>query len=108
METIGFPNSNAGGVCHTATKAHALKWCLDNKPFLQVNGAFHLFPDRDHCMLIFLFPHLDLWGIGGFHNPNRSSSQCLSFEHQLHNLLMLYDLPFLKGPNFMYVRWNIM
>ena len=58
-------------------------------------------------MLTFLFPYLDPWGISGFHNPNYSASQCISFECQLKHLLMQYDSPFLKDPNFTYIAWNI-
>ncbi|KAF8133838.1 hypothetical protein EV363DRAFT_1397244 [Boletus edulis] len=38
--------------------------------------------DSHPGLLAYLFPHLDLWGIGGFHHPGRTETQCLSFEMQ--------------------------
>lgn len=107
LEVVGFPSAEQGATSHESTKARALQWCLDHRPFINVRGSSKLFPDRDHRMLTFLFPHLDPWGIGGFLNPQRSKDQFISFERQLKNLLMRYDEPFLKDPNFAFVGWNV-
>ena len=46
--------------------------------------------DNHPGLLAYLFPHLDLWGIGGFHHPGQQHSQRLSFEAQVKCLMHQY------------------
>lgn len=105
-ETIGFANAAQGAITDSQMKARALKWCLDGHSFISVRAGDRLFPDRDPSMLTYVFPYLDPWGIGGFNNPARDSSQSLSMQHQTKNLLELYDSPFKRDSCFPYVCWN--
>jgi hypothetical protein len=107
MDVVGYANANNSAATHPSQKADALQWCMDHHPFISSRAGTKLFVDRDPRMLTFVFPHLDPWGIGGFHNPLRQGRQCIGFERQFHNLLMQYDSPFEKDPNFAYVAWNI-
>lgn len=105
-EVTGYTNIVADGGGHISSKAKALQWCLDHRPFVTIRSGNKLFPDRDPRMMTFVFPHLDPWGIGGFNHPSRSSAAALSMDAQVRNLLMLYDSPFERDPNFAYVCWN--
>lgn len=93
-EVTGYTDVVADSGGHKSTKARALQWCLEHRPFITMRGGSTLFPDRDPRMLTFVFPHLDPWGIGGFHHPSRGDSSTLSMESQVRNLLMAYDSPF--------------
>lgn len=105
-QITGFAGASQGAITDSQMKARALKWCLDGRSFLNVRAGDRLFPDRDPRMLTFVFPHLDPWGIGGFNNPARHSSQALSMQHQTKNLLEMYNSPFKRDPSFPYVCWN--
>lgn len=105
-EVAGFTDVVADSGGHNSLKARALRWCLDHRPFVAMRGGSTLFPDRDPRMLTFVFPHLDPWGIGGFNHPSRGHASVLSMEAQVRNLLMAYNSPFERDPNFPYVCWN--
>ena len=51
------------------------------------------------------FPHLDPWGIAGFHNENRKKK--LSLDEQLTYLLMTADSRFERDSDFAFVYYNI-
>lgn len=105
-EVTGFSNTVSKGDGHQSSKVRALQWVLDHKPYIAVQPGSKLFPDRDPRMLTFVFPHLDPWGIGGFNHALRSGDAIISMQHQTRNLLMRYDSPFERDPNFAYVCWN--
>ncbi|EIM79104.1 uncharacterized protein STEHIDRAFT_69926, partial [Stereum hirsutum FP-91666 SS1] len=105
-EITGFSNTVSAGNGHQSSKVRALQWVLDHKPYVSVQPGSKLFPDRDPRMLTFVFPHLDPWGIGGFNHTSRSGDAIISMQHQTRNLLMQYDSPFERDPNFAYVCWN--
>ncbi|KAA1478402.1 hypothetical protein DENSPDRAFT_921632, partial [Dentipellis sp. KUC8613] len=107
LEVVGFPSDSQSMVTHSTMKACALQWCKDHKPFVRVTSGDRLFPDRDPRMLSYAFPHIDPYGIGGFHNPLREASQKISFERQLRNMLSRVHGPFKRDPNLAYVGWNI-
>ncbi|EIM87295.1 uncharacterized protein STEHIDRAFT_56488, partial [Stereum hirsutum FP-91666 SS1] len=105
-EITGYSNTATKGDGHQSAKIRALQWILDHKPFVTVRPGTKLFPDRDPRMLTFVFPHLDPWGIGGFNHPMRQGESILPMKNQIRNLLMRYDSPFERDPNFAYVCWN--
>ncbi|KAJ7656081.1 hypothetical protein DFH06DRAFT_1269542 [Mycena polygramma] len=101
--TVGENTPNS----HRDMKAAAVAWCLDKKNFVKMQTGSKFMMDRDPGLLTFAFPHLDPWGIGGFHEPSRSETQYITFERQVKNLLLQYGDTFQKDPNFAYVCWNI-
>ncbi|EIM85266.1 uncharacterized protein STEHIDRAFT_60102, partial [Stereum hirsutum FP-91666 SS1] len=105
-EVTGFSNTVSKGCGHQSAKVRALQWVLDHKPFISVQPGSKLFPDRDPRMLTFVFPHSDPWGIGGFNHPARTGDSIIPMYHQTRNLMMRYDSPFERDPNFAYVCWN--
>lgn len=68
-------------------KAHALAYALDNQCFLNSQAGTMFISDNHPGLLLFLFPHLDPWGIGSFNHPGWAASQRLSFESQVKCLL---------------------
>ena len=106
LDVVGFTDIENGAVSDVS-KARALQWYLQKHPFIQVSSGANLFPDRDPHMLTFLFPHLDPFVLSDFNNTLRNSKQKIGFEHQLKNMLLRYDSPFVRDPTFLYVGWNI-
>lgn len=74
--------------------AHALQ----RKPFLVSHSGSTFMNDDSPCLLSALFPHLNPWGIGGFHHPARKKSCWISLERQVKNLLRQVDSPFESDP----------
>ncbi|KAJ7914190.1 hypothetical protein B0H13DRAFT_2325516 [Mycena leptocephala] len=107
METVGYTVGERTGQDLREMKASAVAWCLDRNNVLQMQSGSKFLSDRDPGFLTYNFPHLDPWGIGGFHEPNRTESQKIGFERQVRNLLLQTDGAFQKDPNFAYVCWNI-
>ncbi|KAK6977895.1 hypothetical protein R3P38DRAFT_3236571 [Favolaschia claudopus] len=108
MEAVGYTVGERTPQNLRAMKASAVAWCLDKNNFIKMQSGSTFLSDRDPGFLTYNFPHLDPWGIGGFHEPARKESQRISFERQVSNLLLQSDCVFQKDPNFAYVCWNIM
>ncbi|KAJ7840459.1 hypothetical protein B0H13DRAFT_1649665, partial [Mycena leptocephala] len=104
MEVVGY---TVGERTPRDMKASAVAWCHDRNNYVRMQSGSKFLSDRDPGFLTFNFPHLNPWGIGGFHEPNRTDSQKIGFERQVANLLMQADGTFQKDPNFAYVCWNI-
>ncbi|KAJ7234987.1 hypothetical protein C8J57DRAFT_1531266 [Mycena rebaudengoi] len=107
MEAVGYTAGESSAVNYTKMKATALAWCLDKKKYMSMRSSTKFISDRDPGLLTFNFPRLDPWGIGGFLDPRRTTSQAISFEHQVKNLLRHHDGAFQNDPSFAYVCWNI-
>ncbi|KAJ7927861.1 hypothetical protein B0H13DRAFT_1571311, partial [Mycena leptocephala] len=107
VEAVGYTVGENTPNSHRDMKTAALAWCLDKKNFIKMQTGSRFITDRDPGLLTFTFPHLDPWGIGGFHEPNRTPDQQITFERQVRNLLLQQDRSFQKDPNFAYVCWNI-
>ncbi|KAJ7126132.1 hypothetical protein C8R44DRAFT_830719 [Mycena epipterygia] len=108
MEAVGYTVGDRSPEDYRKMKASAVAWCLDKKTFVQMQTTSKFMTDNDPGLLTYTFPNLDPWGIGGFHEPNRTPQQNISFERQVKNLLLQHDGLFQKDPNFAYVCWNIM
>ena len=89
-------------------KACALAYVLDHKQFLNSQAGSKYINDNHLGLLAYLFPHLDPWGIGGFHHPSCQKTQRLSFDVQVRCLLRQYHSPFARDASFPFVCWNIM
>ncbi|KAH7908086.1 hypothetical protein BJ138DRAFT_983955, partial [Hygrophoropsis aurantiaca] len=106
LESVGYTDGDHSPVNYRLMKATALARCLDRTRYVQMRSGTRLIDDRDPGLLTWLFPHLDPFGIGGFHNPDRNEDQRISFGRQVLNLLSR-DGPFEADPNFAYVCFNI-
>lgn len=91
MEAIGYTAGERDNKSYKTMKASALTWCLDRKKFIQMQSGSKFITDRDPGLLTYTFPQLDPWGIGGFYEPLRESSQHITFERQVRNMLRQHD-----------------
>ena len=103
MEAIGYAAGDKTPQNYKIMKASAPR-----KKYIKMQGGATLLSDRDPGMLMYVFPHLDPWGIAGFYQSERTEDQYISFEHQIKNLLIQDNSPFQVDPNFAYVYWNIL
>ena len=107
MENVGYTMGDESPVSYRDMKMKALSQCLSGGRFLRSQGGDKFMPDFENpSLLTWLFPHLDPWGIGGFHEPAREVS--VSMEEQLKYLLELDDSPFERDPDFAFVYYNIL
>ncbi|KAF8143048.1 hypothetical protein K438DRAFT_1634389, partial [Mycena galopus ATCC 62051] len=107
MEAVGYVVGEWTPKDNRDMKASAVSWCLDKKNYVKMQAGSTFLSDRDPGFLTFCFPTLDPWGIGAFHEPNRTESQHISFQQQVSNLLLQDDGAFQRDPNFAFVCWNI-
>ncbi|PPQ81758.1 hypothetical protein CVT26_007391 [Gymnopilus dilepis] len=107
MENVGYTDGDQSSTAYNAMKMLALERCLGGKPFVVSGTGNRLVGDFNNpSILTWLFPHLDPWGIGGFHEPRRKIK--LSMEEQLKHLLNSDDVCFEKDPEFAFVFYNIL
>lgn len=106
MENVGYTMGDESPKSYQDMKMQALKHCLSGKKFLGSRSGGSGIPDfANPYMLSWLFPHLDPWGIGGFHNPARKKP--LSMEQQLMHLLNVEGNIFQKDPEFAFIYYNL-
>ena len=107
MENVGYTMGDESPVSYRDMKMQALSQCLSGGRFLRSQAGDRFMPDFENpSLLTWLFPHLDPWGIGGFHEPARERS--ITMEQQLKYLLELDDSPFERDPDFAFVYYNIL
>lgn len=107
MENVGYTMGDESPVSYRDMKLKALSHCLEGGRFVRSQGGDRFVPDFENpSLLTWLFPHLDPWGIGGFHEPRRVVA--VTMEEQLRYLLELDDSPFERDPNFAFVYYNIL
>ncbi|KAJ6572654.1 hypothetical protein B0H10DRAFT_1964367 [Mycena sp. CBHHK59/15] len=82
MEAVGYRVGERTPQDYRKMKVLAVVWCLDKKNYIWMQSDCKFISDRDPGLLTFTFPQLDPWGIGGFHEPNRTEAQEISFERQ--------------------------
>ncbi|KAI9058555.1 hypothetical protein FKP32DRAFT_1582428, partial [Trametes sanguinea] len=109
MENVGYTDSDSSlAVNPRKMTLEAVAHCLQGRSFLKVQAGSRFIPDFENpALLSWLFPHLDPWGIGGFHHRGRPQGRRLSLEQQLKYLLQVDDSPFRRDPNFAFVYYNI-
>jgi len=106
MENVGYTDGDYSPMNYREMKSIALERCLMGKPFVASGVGGQPIPDFYHpSILAWLFPHLDPWGIGGFHHPDRKVR--ISMEEQLSHLMMIDDSPFERDTEFAFVFHNV-
>lgn len=107
MDNVGYTLGSEAPMSHREMKMTALSHCLAGGRFIRSQGGERFIPDfQNPNLLTWLFPHLDPWGIGGFHEPARTVP--ITMEEQLKYLLELDDNRFEQDPNFAFVYYNIL
>ncbi|PPQ65631.1 hypothetical protein CVT26_000573 [Gymnopilus dilepis] len=106
MENVSYTEGDESSQAYQTMKLLALEKCLSGKPFLVSGTGNRAVPDfHNPRILAWLFPHLDPWGIGGFHEPRRKIK--LSMKEQLSHLLKSDDTTFEEDPEFSSVFFNV-
>lgn len=106
MENVGFTSGDDTPQSYREMKMKALGHCLSGGLFVSSRHGSNMVPDFDNPYLLsWLFPHLDPWGIGGFHHPKRRIR--ISMDEQLTHLLQLDGGRFERDPEFAFVYYNI-
>ncbi|KDR81142.1 hypothetical protein GALMADRAFT_222667 [Galerina marginata CBS 339.88] len=106
MENVGYTDGDESSIAYQAMKLLALERCLAGKPFIASGTGNRLVPDFNNpSILTWLFPHLDPWGIGGFHDPRQLVK--LTMTEQLSHMLRMNDHSFEEDPEFAFVFYNI-
>ncbi|VDC00928.1 unnamed protein product [Peniophora sp. CBMAI 1063] len=106
IQNVGYASESQSSKAATASKALALDWVLNKRPFVQVTDGNRLFSDRHTDALTLTHPHLDPHALGGFLHPDRTGPRHLSMQRQLKNMLLMKDAPFAADPSFAYVFFN--
>ena len=107
MENVGYTCGDQSPVAYREMKMKALSHCLSGGRFIRSQAGDKFVPDFENpSLLTWMFPHLDPWGIGGFHEPSREVP--ISMEEQLKYLLEVEDSPFERDPDFAFVYYNIL
>lgn len=106
MENVSYTDGDDSPAGYHAMKSVALERCLQGKPFIASGtGSTNIQDFYNPSALTWLYPHLDPWGIGGFHHPLRRVP--IGMEEQLKHLLMIDTSPFERDPEFAFVFYNI-
>lgn len=106
MENVGYTTGDDSPQSYRDMKMQALTHCLEGGGFVMSRSGSKPIPDFDNPYLLsWLFPHLDPWGIGGFHHPERRRR--ISSELQLRYLLSVSDGRFQRDTEFVFVYFNI-
>ncbi|KAH7905483.1 hypothetical protein BJ138DRAFT_1175181, partial [Hygrophoropsis aurantiaca] len=107
MESVTY-TSGDHATNRNVMKARALSWALSHNRFLVTRSGSSFVSDDDPGLLTYLWPWLDPFGIGGFHNPLRTAAQRISLEQQVRNLLRQADSPFQTDPTFAFICFNML
>ena len=107
MDNVGYTLGDDSPVSYRDMKMKALSHCINGGRFIRSQAGDRFVPDFENpSLMTWLFPHLDPWGIGGFHEQSRSIS--ITMEEQLKYLMEVDDSPFQKDPDFAFVYFNIL
>jgi hypothetical protein len=107
-ENVAYTEGDYSSCSREAMKVHTLAHALDHKPFIQSHAGSSYISDGHFGLMAYMFPHLDPWGIGGFHHPGRNISCTLSFESQVKCLLCQSESRFAQDDNFAFICWNML
>ncbi|KDR72120.1 hypothetical protein GALMADRAFT_24825, partial [Galerina marginata CBS 339.88] len=106
MENVGYTDGDESAMAYQAMKLLALERCLAGKPFIASGTGNKPVPDFNNpSILTWLFPHLDPWGIGGFHDPRRLVK--LTMAEQVSHMLRMNDRSFQEDSEFAFVFYNV-
>ena len=70
VESVGYTEGDHSPANLYVMKASALAWCLGCNHFMQVWSGSDIVREDNLGLLAWLFPHLDLFSLGGFYDPN--------------------------------------
>jgi hypothetical protein len=106
LENVGYTLGDTSTRSYNLMKIRALEHCTSGNAFIQSRQSSDPLSDfENERLLSWLFPHLDPWGIGGFHHPRRALK--LTLEEQLSYLVSIDDSPFATDPSFAFIYYNI-
>ena len=107
MDNVGYTLGDDSPVSYRDMKMKALSHCINGGKFIRSQSGDKFIPDFENpSLMTWLFPQLDPWGIGGFHEQSRPIP--ISMEEQLKYLMEVDDSPFQKDPDFAFVYFNIL
>ena len=107
MENVGYTLGDDSPVSYRDMKMKALSHCINGGRFVRSRSGDKFVPDFENpSLMTWLFPHLDPWGIGGFHEQSRPIA--VSMEEQLKYLMEVDGGAFQKDPDFAFVYFNIL
>lgn len=107
MENVGFTSGDNTTVSYNHMKMRAVQHCLEGGKFIRSIAGSQMIPDFENTRLLaWLFPHLDPWGIMGFHHPLRAKK--LSMREQVEYFLAVEDSRFEADADFAFVYFNIL
>ena len=107
MENVGYTLGDDSPVSYRDMKMKALSHCINGGTFVRSHSGDKFVPDFENpSLMTWLFPYLDPWGIGGFHEQSRTVA--ISMEEQLKYLMEVDDSPFQKDADFAFVYFNIL
>ena len=107
MDNVGYTLGDDSPVSYRDMKMKALSHCINGGRFVCSHSGDKFVPDFENpSLMTWLFPHLDPWGIGGFHEQSRRIP--ISMEEQLKYLMEIDDSPFQKDSDFAFVYFNIL
>ncbi|KAF5310090.1 hypothetical protein D9619_010532 [Psilocybe cf. subviscida] len=106
MENVGYTDGDNSYANYLSMKALALDRCRKGMPFLMAGSQDGMVGDFNNpCILTWLFPHLDPWGLIGFFHPGRRIK--LTMQEQLTHLLLSDNRRFQSDPEFAFVFYNV-
>lgn len=106
LENVGYTNGDTSPQNYHLMKLRALQHCLAGERYLESRTGSVAEKDfKNPRLLSWLFPHLDPWGIGGFHHEMRKRR--ISLEEQLSHLVSIDNSPFSADESFAFVYFNI-
>ena len=107
MDNVGYTLGDDSPVSYRDMKMKALSHCINGGRFVRSHSGDKFVPDFENpSLMTWLFPHLDPWGIGGFHEQSRTIA--VSMEEQLKYLIEVDGGAFQKDPDFAFVYFNIL
>lgn len=107
MENVSYTTGDTSPESYNQMKMKALGHCLSGGSYIQSRAGSDLVSDfHNDRLLSMLFPHLDPWGIGGFHDRRRK--KYISMEEQLSHLLISADSRFERDSTFAFVYYNVL
>lgn len=73
LENVGYTIGDYSPHSYIQMKLKAVTHCLQGGKFVASQLDSRPIQDFDNTQLLsWAFPHLDLWGIGGFHDPRHT------------------------------------
>ncbi|KAH6904083.1 hypothetical protein BKA70DRAFT_1109891, partial [Coprinopsis sp. MPI-PUGE-AT-0042] len=106
MENVGFTLSDNTPEAYGEMKRRVVEHCLSNRGYIRIHKGLGLVPDFNNpYILSWLCPHIDPWGIGGFHHPERTRP--MSMAAQLRHMMQMDDPVIANDIEFCLIFYNV-